>query len=44
MDELWGWQKSLAIVGVNQIVLLFSFTHVQGAIKHHFSLVVENGG
>ena len=43
MDELRVWQKSPAIVGVKSNRLAF-FIHSQGAIKHPFSLVVENGG
>ena len=35
--------KIAAIVGVKSKCLSF-FIHSQGVIKHHFSLVVENGG
>ena len=41
VDELWGWQKSPAIVGVKSNCLAF-FNHSQGAIKHPYSLDVEN--
>ena len=43
VDELWGWQKSQAIIGV-KYNCVSAFFHSQGAIKHPFSLVVENGG
>ena len=43
VDELPGWQKSPAIVGVKSNCLAF-FIHSQGAIKDPCSLVVENGG
>ena len=43
VDGLRVWQKSPAIVGVKSNCLAF-FIHSQGAIKHPFSLVVENGG
>ena len=44
VDELWGWQKSPAIIGVKYNCLSAFFIRSQGAIKHPFSLVVENGG
>ena len=40
---MWGWLKLAAIVGVKSTCLA-SCIHSQGAIKHPFSLVVENGG
>ena len=42
VDELWGWQKLRAIVGVKSNCLAFFFIHSQGA-KNPFYLVVENG-
>ena len=39
VDELRGWQKSTAIVGLKSNCLAF-FIHSQGAIKHPFSLVM----
>ena len=40
VDELWRWQKSLAMVGMKSNFLA-CFIHSQGAIKHLLSLVVE---
>ena len=45
VDELWGWQKSLAIYRWYEIKLsCFFLIHSQGAIKHPLSLVLEDGG
>ena len=39
-----GLQKLPAMVGVKSNCLAFFIIHSQGAIKHPFSLIVENGG
>ena len=37
VNEMWGWQKSLAIVDMKSNCLAILFIHSQGAMKHPLS-------